>query len=49
MEGFSCKQAGKTVTRIIPSHAAAATQAQVAEYRRFRAFGLCVSSGVVGA
>ena len=60
------KQAGKTVTRIIPSHAAAATQARVAEYRRFgncrrpswrstmryphfRAFGLCVSSGVVGA
>lgn len=30
------KQAGKTVTRIIPSHAAAAIQARVAEYQRFR-------------
>ena len=30
------KQAGKTVTRIIPAHAGSETQARLAEYRRFR-------------
>ena len=30
------KQAGKTVTRIIPAQAGPETQARVAEYRRFR-------------
>ena len=31
------KQAGKTVTRIIPAQAGPETQARLAEYRRFRA------------
>ncbi len=30
------KQAGKTITRIIPAHAGSETQARLAEYRRFR-------------
>ena len=30
------RQAGKTVTRIIPAHAGPETQARLAEYRRFR-------------
>ena len=30
------QQGGKTITRIIPSHAAAETRARIAEHRRFR-------------
>ena len=39
------KQAGKTVTRIIPAHAGSETQARLAEYRRFRQLSKNVHRG----